>query len=204
MKKFSYLMLASLMTFSLVACGGEKVEPPIIDKEKIVEDISIKTAPKTNYILGEQFEITGGVIELHYEDGTTGEIAFTDEKVTVTKPDMTTVGTKSVNVEYDGFVASYQITVSQKAFKVTLDLNYEGAPASEYIEVEEGKTASTPKAPTRKDHKFLGWFKDKECTESFDFSSTEINANITIYAKWVRALTVTFDLGSDSPIEKEA
>lgn len=202
MKKFSLVLLASLLTLSMVSCG-EKEEDPIEVPSKIVEDITIKVEPKTEYILGESFVIEGGIIELQYEGGSTGEVAFTDPSVTVSEPDMSTVGTKTVTVEYDGFEVTYQITVKAQTFKVYLDLNYNGAPEPTTIEVEVGDYANEPSTPKRKDYKFVGWFTNEECTEPFDFSATEINENITIYAKWVKAITISFDLGYDSIVEEE-
>ena len=203
MKKSGLVLLASLLTFSMISCGGEKEKDPVGQQSKIVEDISIKTTPKTDYTIGESFVIEGGIIELHYEGGETGELAFTDPSVTVTTPDMTTVGTKTVTVEYDGFVASYQITVKAQTFKVTLDLNYDGAPEATIVEVEVGGYANEPETPIRTDYKFVGWFTDKECTTPFDFSTTTIDGNITLYAKWVKSITVSFNVDGENIVKEE-
>ena len=179
MKKSGLVLLASLLTFSMISCGGEKEKDPVGQQNKIVEDISIKTTPKTVYTIGESFVIEGGIIELHYEGGETGELAFTDPSVTVTTPDMTTVGTKTVTVEYDGFVASYQITVKAQTFKVTLDLNYDGAPLT-VQQVVKGENINLI-IPERPGYEFLGWYY-----EGVEIVSGiwQYNNDITLMAWW--------------------
>lgn len=78
------------------------------------------------------------------------------------------------------------------AYTVTFDANGHGtAPAAQ--SVEDGKTATKPADPTETGWVFGGWYKEKECTNAFDFA-TPITGNITLYAKWtVAAYTVTFD-----------
>ena len=87
-RRMRILGLAGALVFALGlgACGqqgggGGETSPIPGQSTKIVEDIRIKTTPKTNYILSEQFSTEGGVIELMYEDGTTGEVSFSDSKV---------------------------------------------------------------------------------------------------------------------------
>ncbi|MDY6392642.1 MAG: InlB B-repeat-containing protein [Bacilli bacterium] len=168
----------------------------------IVEDIRIKTLPKTLYVLGEPFSIEGGVIELLYEGGDTAELPFTDSRVTVTEPNMETVGTKTVTVDYDGFIATYQITIKTQTYAVTFDLNYENAPTLDPVEVEAGGYLSKPSDPSRTDYKFLAWCTDKAGENEFDFVETVINANLTLYASWVVELSVQFDLGDGSTPKK--
>ena len=64
--------LVSLMFLSIFSgCGGNG-DPAT---NAALEDISVKTTPKTEYILGEEFEIAGGVLELQYDDGTKKALA---------------------------------------------------------------------------------------------------------------------------------
>ena len=200
-RRMRILGLAGALVFALGlgACGqqgggGGETSPIPGQSTKIVEDIRIKTTPKTNYILSEQFSTEGGVIELMYEDGTTGEVSFSDSKVKITAPDMNTVGTKSVNVDYDGFVAQYQITIRNQTFTVTFNLNYSGAPSMTPAEVEPNGLLPKPADPSRADYRFEGWYIDAACTQEFDFSTTPITGNITLYAKWVQELSVNFTL----------
>lgn len=38
--------------------------------------------------------------------------------------------------------------------------------------------------PSKEDYKFIGWYKDKECMEIFDFDSERPITDTTVYAKW--------------------
>ena len=124
-KRLALAILAILAVFLLTACSGS--EQP--KQQASIEDISIKTAPQTVYTVGEAFTVQDGVIALNYDDGTTKDLAFTAEGVKVSSPDMAVPGTKTVTVEYDGFTASYMITVETKKYTISLNLNYDGAPA---------------------------------------------------------------------------
>lgn len=67
------------------------------------------------------------------------------------------------------------------------------APAEE--KVESGKTAAKPEDPTADGWKFKGWYiSDDYIGEPFDFT-TAITRDTTLYAKWARTWTVTFDVG---------
>ncbi len=184
------ILCAALMLSCFYGCVG----PDDGGSDATVMDISIKTEPKTEYVLGEQFDISGGVIELLYTDSTTKDVPFTDENVTITQPDMTTVGNKTVTVDYDGFTATYMITVSNAAFTITFELNYQGAPAASTASVEEGEAITAPAAPTRAGYRFDGWFTAAEGGEAFDFSEGKATANLTLYAHWTQVYTVTFNL----------
>ena len=82
-----------------------------------------------------------------------------------------------------------------EVFTVTFDLQGHGnARAAQ--KVESGKTATEPTAPTSSGWTFGGWYKEKECTNKYNFS-TPVTQNITLYAKWtqqtVATYTVTFN-----------
>lgn len=70
--------------------------------------------------------------------------------------------------------------------------------------LKDGQSKATRPAedPTCVDNKFGGWYKDQACTQEFDFDNP-ITKDTTIYAKWNKAYTVTFDTqgGSDVPFE---
>jgi uncharacterized repeat protein (TIGR02543 family) len=69
------------------------------------------------------------------------------------------------------------------AKKLTLNLNYEGAPAATVLDVEGGVALSAPKTPARAGWFFGGWYKEEGCINEFSFSDG-IAADTTIYAKW--------------------
>lgn len=77
-------------------------------------------------------------------------------------------------------------------FTVTIDLNYEGAPAPLTYEVESGKSFSFETYPTREDYSYMGMFKEKECLNRY--YSGAIIEDTTFYISWLHDVkVVTFD-----------
>lgn len=200
LKKISICLLA--LVFVLAACFGCSPEEPV--QTASVMDVQIKTLPKTEYVLGETFETEGGMLELFYTDDTTDTIPFTEEGVTVTPPDMTTVGTKTVTVDYDGFKNTYQITVAQKTYTVTFELNYPDAPAAEKVTVTENAAIGTPAEPKREGYRFDGWYTQAEGGEAFEFSGSSATGNLTLYAHWTQVFTVLFDFNYENAPQGKA
>ena len=89
------------------------VEPENPDEPDIVlTSISVNTLPnKTSYFVGEEFDTTGFSLLLNCSDGTTKTIT---NAFTVSSPDMTTAGTKTVTVTYQGKTATFTIVVNPK------------------------------------------------------------------------------------------
>ncbi|MEE0323783.1 MAG: InlB B-repeat-containing protein, partial [Christensenellales bacterium] len=186
------LALVALMCLVLLSSCGSAPQP----KQSVasMEDIGIKAQPKTAYILGDPFDVSAGVLNLFYDDGTIKELPFTAEGVTISVPDMETVGTKTVNVDYDGFKVSYMITIETQKYAVSFDLNYAGASAPAVQMVETGAYAARPSDPVREGYRFGGWYADANATTAFDFSAAAITGDVTVYAAWTAVYSVTFDL----------
>ena len=92
-------------------------------------------------------------------------------------------------VETDGTIQTCGATLNK--YVVTFNLNGKGTNFTQ--DVYENRTIAAPANPTTSGFVFDGWYTNQSCTNAFDFS-TPITANTTLYAKWVQALTVTFDL----------
>lgn len=92
-------------------------------------------------------------------------------------------------VETDGTIQTCGATLNK--YVVTFNLNDKGTNFTQ--EVYENRTITTPANPTTTGFVFDGWYTNQACTSAFNFS-TPITANTTLYAKWVQALTVTFNL----------
>ncbi len=66
---------------------------------------------------------------------------------------------------------------------VTFDARNNTEPTSQTV--AKGGYATAPAAPTYSGKYFLGWYADADCSgDKFDFASTAVTANITLYAKW--------------------
>ena len=101
---------------------------------------------------------------------------------------------------------SYTATYTQniKSFKVTFDINGQGtAPAEQNVEYD--KTAAEPEAPEVKGYTFGGWYREKECTNEWNFNADTVKNNITFYAKWtINNYNVTFVDSDGTTVLKEA
>ena len=77
-----------------------------------------------------------------------------------------------------------------KSSVVTFDAG-EGS-AVEPVEVVNGQIITTVPTTTRDGYKFDGWYLDANYTQEFDFA-TEIQSDLTLYAKWREVYTVSFE-----------
>ncbi len=93
-------------------------------------------------------------------------------------------------------IISTSITLTAKweensYFMVNFDLAYTGAEPLDAQKVYENKTATEPTVPLREGYSFVGWFNgDSE----WEFT-TVVTAEITLTAKWLDQVIVSFDLG---------
>ena len=72
------------------------------------------------------------------------------------------------------------VTPQIKTYTVTFKVA--GGSAVKAQQVEEGKSVSKPKNPTRKGYKFAGWYTGKTAYK-FD---TPVKKNLTLTAKWTK------------------
>ena len=85
--------------------------------EKTVTGISVKQNPnKMNYEHGDIIDLTGGVIEVTYDDGTTEDVDMTDSKVSIKTGSSAVYDennpTPTVKLQYEGQETSFNITVT--------------------------------------------------------------------------------------------
>ena len=84
---------------------------------------------------------------------------------------------------------------------VSFDLNNSGKNANftakpNYKKIGYNTTINEPDRLFSDKYVFRGWYKDKECTEKWDFS-TRVTKSTTLYAKWVEDRTGTQINGHD-------
>ena len=101
-------------------------------------------------------------------------------------------GEKRTDVEVKGYNSAWRkvdiyipVTVSEYTgltHTVTFDSN--GGTAVESQQVVNSGYASEPSEPTKDGKVFIGWYTDPGLTTKFNFSSTPITSDITLYAKW--------------------
>ncbi len=70
--------------------------------------------------------------------------------------------------------------------QVTVTFNTLGGSSVSEKTVNKGDKVSQPENPTKSEYSFAGWFTSITCEEGTEFLfSSEITANITLYAKWI-------------------
>lgn len=77
----------------------------------------------------------------------------------------------------------------RKAYVMSFDADGGSLVSSDTI--PEGEVATRPESPYKENSVFVDWY-DKTLSIKFDFSTTLIYSDTTLYAKWLPSLTVNF------------
>ena len=145
----------------------------------------------TQFRDAEEAELTGNFEEKAYalwvRLGATGNYTLPNNPENLA----VTLNGQSANVKDGWFV--FQLEPLVRSFTVTFDTAYGTAPNPQTV--QRGGNATEPKLPDEGDHAFKGWYTDRECITPFDFAQTQINNDITLYAKWVNRYTVFYKNG---------
>lgn len=173
----------------------------------------------------------GDEMGVYYYDVEDGEVLLTlstGNNFTISGPGMNKTGTYTVEgttLNLDFFKDDDGVTTAtfngsfleliwgeakmnfRKKISFTVNFNTDGGIAVESVKVINGKGVTEPATPTKENNVFLGWYADEALTTPFDFATTVIEADTTVYAKWaaktigVSEYTVDFELGyeADAP-----
>lgn len=94
---------------------------------------------------------------------------------------------------------SYIIGASSAVFfDKNSDNDVSQMPDSIYLPYDSA--VSQPRTPSMNGYKFNGWFTDKECTNTFDFSQN-VKEPVTLYAGWTKSNTVIDIEDNDIPLD---
>lgn len=159
---------------------------------KVISSISIATQPTTTtYPVNGKLNTSGLTIKATYSDGTTKTIS---SGFTVSSVDMSTAGTKTVTVTYEGKTTTFKITVENQKYAVTFDASG-GTVSDSKKTVTYGSTYGTLPTASRTGYTFDGWYTAASGgTKITADSKVSITANQTLYAHWkANSYTVTFD-----------
>ena len=96
------------------------------------------------------------------------------------------------NVTIYGYAGSTAEAYAQKNGNKFVVINPEnkvifdsvGGSKVEEQTIECGEFAKKPADPAKEGYTFKGWYKNKECTNAFDFDKDSIKEETTLYAKW--------------------
>ena len=88
------------------------IEYKTVKDDVKVKSIAIGTAPKTEYLIGEELDLTGGTLLVTFDDGTTENVAMTAAGVEVTGFDSSKTGKCKVTFKYEGKTATLEMAIS--------------------------------------------------------------------------------------------
>ncbi|MDE6606854.1 MAG: InlB B-repeat-containing protein, partial [Lachnospiraceae bacterium] len=70
-------------------------------------------------------------------------------------------------------------------YTVTFDMGGHGTKILPLTVYGQGGLIDEPKRPEEKGYRFLGWYKDKDCTSLWDFNTDMVEDNMILYAGWL-------------------
>ncbi|MFB7157805.1 InlB B-repeat-containing protein [Lysinibacillus sp. NPDC056232] len=86
-------------------------------------------------------------------------------------------------------------------YKVTFDSNGGSKVPSQTVGYND--LVKAPSIPEKEGYQFVDWYKDKELNNAWDFAKDKVTAEITLYAKWTKDYTVTFDSNGGSEVSSQ-
>ncbi len=86
----------------------------------------------------------------------------------------------------------------QKTYTVTFN-GPDGKTEPPAQTADEGSKVDPPKISDRTGYRLDGWFKEKDFKTAWKFETDTVTENITLYAKWQKTYTVTFDSKGGEP-----
>ena len=88
-------------------------------------------------------------------------------------------------------------------YNVTFDLQGKGTNAPAGQNLAYGSLIAKPVDPTTYGYYFEGWYREKECSRKWDFTTDTVMGATTLYANWVaNDYTVKFDANAPSDFTK--
>lgn len=78
-------------------------------------------------------------------------------------------------------------------YTVSYNMNGHGSQIAAVTAVQ-GAKLTAPENPQTVGYVFGGWYKDADCKNAWDFGADKVSADTTLYANWMRAYTVSFDM----------
>jgi len=117
--------------------------------------------------------------------------------------DTVTLQSRILNRGKGPAVHSSRIQADRRKYQDKMKKILENTDNLELIQAEivrvgiEGGKVTEPSIPKKDKHRFDGWYLDGKL---WDFQENKVTNSITLTAKWVEVVTVTFDLGDGTTI----
>jgi uncharacterized protein (TIGR02145 family)/uncharacterized repeat protein (TIGR02543 family) len=176
-----------------------------IVKTVITTDLSAQTAcPGTAVSLSVAASGTRPLTYQWYKDNGTTSIS-SDSIYKISSFTLTDTGYYKVIVSnWSGVDTSASVKLSVTRYTITFNSDTGSSVANQSVICNS--TATEPTDPTRSGYQFDGWYTSSSFTSSsaFNFTNT-ITKNITLYAKWLKLYTVTYNgngnTGGNVPVD---
>lgn len=113
-----------------------------------------------------------------------------------------TAGTKIIQWEsHGGSNQKWVLESLEKAAVHTVSFESNGGSSIPSQTVNNGSLASKPADPAKTGSTFGGWYADAALTDSWDFATDKVAADMTLYAKWLtQSVTVSFNTNGGSAV----
>ena len=196
------LLMSVLIIFFLVACTpGEELDVDALLTEA-EQQVELAGTVTSNITLPTTVVVEELTINVLWSSSNTAVITNTG---VVTRP---TAATGNVSVTLTATftyleeekVGTFVVIVEAlPAVAATVTFNSNGGTSVTTISTTQGSMIAAPTPPTKENHTFGGWYKEVALTNAWNFTTDMVNANITLYAKWVEneSFDVTFYLNND-------
>ncbi|MDR2266491.1 MAG: leucine-rich repeat protein [Christensenellaceae bacterium] len=199
MTKTKWLLAFIILTFVLTAltsfaCNAP-VSPTAIDL--LEDDI------KTEYAVGDQLDTTGMKFKISYSDMTNktydieeirGDLEFTNFDTTRTATSLRVTITYKGQARTTFLINVLSVAGSKASYIVRFETFTDKKIAD--VRVQTNNTVDPPEDPTREGYYFDGWYTDETFANAWEFNTTTIKSDTTLYAKWGHFLTVYFRPGN--------
>lgn len=170
------------------------------EKIEVIPESMQLTKTKTTYQQGETLSDNDVTVEVLYSDGTTHIVTgWTSNIKELSSAD---IGVKQLIVTYKDEKTGKELKAILQILVVENDtiycqVEFETDSGSAILPqfVEKGQKLLLPENPIKDGYTFLGWYKDAECTDLWQFDKDIVESNMILYAGWKK------DSGGDNSSE---
>ncbi len=183
------ILILALTVSVLVACGSVEIASVRVKEGSVY---------KTEYVIGEEFDLTGIELLVARTDKEIYDVMLTDVRQDVKimnfRSDVPN-DELSVIIDYKGFTTSIIISVkavedATTKYVVSFDTGHGSEVPS--VGANEFETIANPGDPTRPGYAFDGWYKQPTYNDVWNFDVDKVVADTVLYAKWSKLYTFTF------------
>lgn len=162
-----------------------------------------------NFLAEHGADMENSIRYLYFSEGTSTDIAYTNGMAT-----LKALRDYGITVHYWEHAGGHSWSAWREDLKSFLpflfrdsttryvSLEFQGGSiVNPTIMTQLNAVIDTPPTPVRTGYSFVGWYKEPECLNSFDFAHDTIKKNITLYAKWtINSYRITFNSNGGSPV----